>query len=176
MKILKPSESSRLFQLKADESGDKPLTLPLIAISRDNDFEIISTSKKALTYDGGHLEVNCKESEVLNGIPIRLSYQLDIYCKYFAEADEYMRNFVFNIINYPNLHIEIPYNDANVIHDSTLLLESTISDTSDIPERLISGQFTRLSLRLTIDDAYLFSVPFMKNWNIEYTDEIKVQD
>ena len=87
-----------------------------------------------------------------------------------------MRNFVFNIINYPNLHIEIPYNDAKVIHDSTVLLESTISDTSDIPERLISGQFTRLSLRLTIDDAYLFSVPFMKNWNVEYTDEIKVQD
>ena len=176
MKILKPSESSRLFQLRADENGDKPLTLPLIAISRDNDLEIISTSKKALTYDGGHLAANCKESEVLNGIPIRLSYQLDIYCKYFAEADEYMRNFVFNIINYPNLHIEIPYNDAKVIHDSTLLLESTVSDTSDIPERLISGQFTRLSLRLTIDDAYLFSVPFMKNWNVEYTDEIKVQD
>ena len=42
MKILKPSESTRLFQLRADHSNDEPLTLPLIAISRDNDFEIIS--------------------------------------------------------------------------------------------------------------------------------------
>lgn len=176
MKILKPSESSRLFQLRADQTNDSPLTLPLIAISRDNDFEIISTAKRPLTYDGGHLAANCEKSELLNGIPIRLSYQLDIYCKYFAEADEYVRNFIFNIINYPNLHIEIPYNNSNIVHDSTVLVESTVSDNSDIPERLISGQFTRMSIRLTIDDAYLFSVPFMDNWNVEYSDEIKVQD
>lgn len=176
MKILKPSESTRLFQLRADQLDDKPLTLPLIAISRDNDFEIVSTAKKPITYDGGHLAANCEKSELLNGIQIRLSYQLDIYCKYFAEADEYTRNFIFNIINYPNLHIEIPYNNTNLVHDSTLMLDSTVSDNSDIPERLISGQFTRMSIKMTIDDAYLFSVPFMKNWNVEYSGDIYVQD
>ena len=174
MTVLSPSESTRLFQMRADQKDDKPLSLPLIAISRDNDFEIISTAKKPLSYDGGHITATEKQSEVLNGIPIRLSYQLDIYCKYFAEADEYMRNFVFNIINYPNLHIEIPYNNSNIIHDSTILLETQITDNSDIPERLISGQFTRISLKITIDDAYLFSVPFMANWNIEYVDDIKI--
>ena len=176
MKVLKPSETSRLFQLKADETLDKPLSLPIIAISRDNDFEIISTAKKALTYDGGHLAANVDKSELLNGIPIRLSYQLDIYCKYFAEADEYVRNFIFNIMNYPNVHIEIPYNDAKVVHDSTLILESTVSDNSDIPERLISGQFTRMTIRFVIDDAYLFSVPFMKNWNVEYSGDIEIEE
>ena len=176
MKILKPSESTRLFQLRADQLDDKPFTLPLIAISRDNDFEIVSTAKKPITYDGGHLAANCEKSELLNGIQIRLSYQLDIYCKYFAEADEYTRNFIFNIINYPNLHIEIPYNNTNLVHDSTLMLDSTVSDNSDIPERLISGQFTRMSIKMTIDDAYLFSVPFMKNWNVEYSGDIYVQD
>lgn len=176
MKVLGPSETSRLFQITADQTSDKPLTLPLISISRDNDIEILSTAKKPLSYDAGHLAASVDKSELLNGIPIKLSYQLDIYCKYFAETDEYMRNFVFNIINYPNIHIEIPYNGARVIHDSTLSLESNVSDTSDIPERLISGQFSRMTLRLTIDDAYLFSVPFMKNWNIEYSDEIKLDD
>ena len=176
MKILKPSESTRLFQLRADQLNDEPLTLPLIAISRDNDFEIISTAKKPINYDGGHLRADCKKSELLNGIQIRLSYQLDIYCKYFAEADEYVRNFIFNIINYPNLHIEVPYNGTNLVHDSTLMLDSTVSDNSDIPERLISGQFTRMSIKLTIDDAYLFSVPFMDNWNVEYSGDIYVQD
>lgn len=173
--ILKPSESSRLFQLKADLDNDKPFTLPLIALSRDSDIEILSTAKKALTYDGGHLAANLQTSEVLNAIPIKISYQLDIYTKYFAEADEYVRNFVFNFINYPGISIEIPYNNSKVIHDSMVLVESTISDTSDIPERLISGQFTRMSLRLTIDDAYLFSVPFMDNWSIEYSDEILIE-
>lgn len=174
MKVLSPNESSRLFQLKAEEHSDLPLSLPLISISRDNEFEIISTAKKPLTYDGGHLNATEDESELLNGIPIRLSYQLDIYCKYFAEADEYVRNFIFNIINYPNIHIEIPYNNAKIEHNSTLILETTVSDNSDIPEKLISGQFTRMSLRMVIDDAYLFSVPFMKNWKVVYPASIKM--
>jgi hypothetical protein len=176
MKILKPSETTRLFQLTADENFDEPLSLPLIAISRDSEFEILNTSKKSLSYDGGHLNAVDKKSELLNGIPIRITYQLDIYCKYFAEADEYVRNFVFNIINYPNIHITIPYNDSNIVHDSTLIIESTIADLSDIPERLVSGQFTRMTIRMVVDDAYLFSVPFMKNWNIEYSGDIEINE
>ena len=176
MSILNPSDSSRLFQLKADENLDKPLTLPLISISRDNDIEILSTAKKPLTYDGGHLDATTKKSELLNAIPISISYQIDVYCKYFEEADEYVRNFVFNIINYPNLHIDIPYNNANIVHDSTMILESTVSDNSDIPERLINGQFTRMTIRIIIDDAYLFSIPFMKNWSIEYPAKIIVEN
>lgn len=176
MKILKPSESSRLFQLQVDEHLDEPLALPLISLSRDNDIEILSTAKKPLTHDGGHLAATTEKSELLNAIPIRISYQIDIYCKYFEEADEYVRNFIFNIINYPNLHIDIPYNNANIVHDSTMIIESTVSDNSDIPERLISGQFTRMTVRIAIDDAYLFSIPFMKNWSIEYPAGVVVQN
>ena len=176
LKVLGPQESTRLFQLRADESNDKPLSLPMIAISRDSDFEIISTAKKALTYDGGHIAADENKSELLNGIPISLSYQIDIYCKFFAEADEYVRNFIFNIINYPNLHIVIPYNNSNIVHDSTVLIQSGVSDNSSIQERLISGQFTRMTIKVVIDDAYLFSVPFMSNWKIEYSDDILVEN
>ena len=167
MVVLSPSESTRLFQIKADQGDDRPLTLPMVAISRDSDIEIISTAKRALTYDGGHIDADIEQSELLNAIPIKLSYQLDVYTRYFTEADEYIRNFIFNFINYPNLSIEIPYNNSMVVHDSTVLLESTVSDNSDIPERLVPGQFTRMTLKLTIDDAYLFSVPFMANWSVE---------
>ena len=179
VEVLSPSDSTRLFQMKADQDGDKKLKLPLIALSRDDSVEIISTAKKALTYDGGHLDATPEKSALLNAIPIKLSYQLDIYTKYFAEADEYARNFIFNFINYPKLSIEIPYNGAKVMHDSTVMLESTVSDSSDIPERLIAGQFTRLTLRLTIDDAWLFSVPFMDNWKVQEgfeEEDLKVLD
>jgi len=170
--VLSPSDSTRLFQMKNDQIEDKPITLPMVALSRDDNIEIISTTKKALSYDGGHFEDKStpEVSKVLNAIPIKLTYQLDIYTKYFAEADEYLRNFIFNFINYPRISIEIPYNDAKVLHNSTVLVESTVSDSSDIPERLIAGQFTRMTMRLTIDDAYLFSVPFMDNWKIEVGD------
>lgn len=167
MVVLSPEDSTRLFQMRADQGSDAKITLPLIAISRDSEIEITSTAKKALTYDGGHLDANEKISKLLNAIPIKLTYQLDIYTKYFAEADEYARNFIFNFINYPKLSIEIPYNNAKVLHDSTVLVESTVSDSSDIPERLIAGQFSRMTIRLVIDDAWLFSVPFMDNWKVE---------
>lgn len=170
MKVLSPTDSTRLFQLTADEANDKPITLPLIAISRDPTFHILTTNKRPLSYDGAHIEATKKKSMLLNGIPIRISYQLDIYCKYFAEADEYTRNFIFNLINYPNVRIEIPYNQSKVVHNSTIILNESVTDNSDIPERLIKGQFTRMSIRFSIDDAYLFSVPFMDNWSIEEAD------
>lgn len=176
LKVLSPNDSTRLFQLRADEHLDKPLTLPLIAISRDSDYEILSTAKRTLSYDGGHIAANEDKSELLNAIPVRISYQLDIYCKYFAEADEYAREFIFKLINQPNIRIELPYNNSKIVHDSSINLESTVSDNSNIPEKLISGQFTRLSIRFNLNDAYLFSIPFMKNWKIEETNKIIVQE
>ena len=176
MRVLGVDETTRMFQLISDQNNDKPITLPLISLSRSNDIEILSTAKRALTYDGGHLSATNLKSKVLNAIPIKLSYQLDIYTKYFAEADEYLRNFIFNIINYPKIEIEINYNNDKVIHKSNLMLESSVSDNSSIPEKLISGQFTRMTLRFNIDDAYLFSIPFMDNWSIsENTDNIKIE-
>lgn len=167
MRVLSPSDTTRLFQISADENNDKPLTLPLIALSRDSSFEIVNTNKRALSYDGAHIGANYKTSELLNAIPIKIGYQLDIYTKYFAEADEYTRNFIFNLINYPTVRIEIPYNKSNLPHNSTIILNQTVTDNSSIPERLIAGQFTRMSLKFNIDDAYLFSVPMMDNWWVE---------
>ena len=158
MRILSPENVDKLFQIKANDSGDKALTLPLIAISRGSNIDI-ATTKRALTEDGQHVYATEDRSLVLNAIPMELSYQLDIYCKYFNEADEYLRNFLFNLINYPKISIEIPYNNTKIIHNSTIRVESPVADTSDIPERLISGQFTRLSISIKIDDAYMFSVP-----------------
>ena len=175
MRVLSPNESSRLFQLKADQTDDKPIKLPLIAISRGSNIDI-ATTKRALTEDGQHVYATEDRSLVLNAIPMELSYQLDIYCKYFNEADEYLRNFLFNLINYPKISIEIPYNNTKIIHNSTIRVESPVADTSDIPERLISGQFTRLSISIKIDDAYMFSVPWLDNWSISETNEIVINE
>lgn len=173
MKILGPNETNRLFQLHADQTNDKPLTLPMIAISRNSNIDVM-TSKRALSVDGQHVYADENRSLVLNAIPMKISYQLDIYCKYFEEADEYLRNFLFNLINYPKVVINIPYNDTKITHNSMILVDSTVVDGSDIPERLISGQFTRLSISFSIDDAYMFSVPWLDNWSVLESDEIKI--
>ena len=172
MTITGPDETRRLFAYYADVRDDKQIQLPLIALRRGRDVEILATNKKPLTFDGATIEANEERSGQLNGIPVAIKYQLDIYTRYFAEADEYARNFIFQFINFPKLSISIPYNDANIEHTSNIRLDSTIADNSDIAERLAPGQFTRLTLSLYIDDAYIFDYKFRKNYIIETSAEI----
>ena len=53
------------------------------------------------------------------------------------------------------------------MHDSNIRLSENIDDNSGIPERLIEGQFTRLTLSINIDDAYLFDYRIKDNWKVE---------
>ena len=107
-----------------------------------------------------------KATITLNVVPIELEYQIDIYARYFQEADEYARNFVFNIINYPHLSVEIPYESVDLKHYSNIRISSEVEDNSDIPQRFIPGEFSRFSIRINIDDAYLFDVRVRDNWHI----------
>lgn len=102
----------------------------------------------------------------LNAIPIEISYQVDVYTRYFQEADAYMRDIVFNIINHPIVTVQIPYLGEDKPHESKITVQSDIIDNSDIPERLVKGQFTRLSLNFTVEDAYLWDVRDRKNVTI----------
>ena len=175
MQILKPYEVTRLFQIKADMGNDKPIRLPIIALSRDRDIEILNTQKQVKTFDGFTLVSNEKVTMPINVIPIQIGYQLDIYTKTMLEADEYIRNFVFNFINLPKLKVEIPYNDACIEHISNIWIDSNITDNSDISERLFPDQFVRFTIKLVVDDAYLFSLPVKDNTTLEYVD-FEVQD
>ena len=176
MTITGPDETRRLFQYQADINNDKPIQLPLIALRRGRDVDILSTNKKPLTFDGATLEANSKQSGILNGIPIAIKYQLDIYSRYYEEADEYIRNFIFYFINFPKLKIEIPYNDAKIEHISNVRLEQTVVDNSYIAERLAPGQFTRFTLSLYIDDAYIFDYKFRRNYITEIKGEVGLKD
>ena len=167
MTIVGPDETRRLFQEVADQTNDKPIQLPLISLQRLREIEIRNVNKSPLTRDGITIEAKLTTQDqnavakiiTLAAIPISISYQLDIYCRYADEANEYVRNFVFNLINYPKLTITIPYNNINYNHNAGIILQSSITDNSDIPERMIPGQFTRMTLQCILNDAYLFSAP-----------------
>lgn len=175
MHILKPGESTRLLEMKADEGDDKPIQLPLIEISREKDIKILNTQKQSKTFSGFKFKSNEKVSIPINVIPIELGYQIDIYTRKMEEANEYIRNFVFNFINLPNIKICVPYNDANLTHMSTIWLDDTITDNSDISEHTFPDQFVRFTLKLAIDDAYLFSLPIKQSAQIESL-EMQVKD
>ena len=162
--ILKPDESKRFFETLADEKGDKPVQLPMIALSRSKDFTLLSNIKQNRSFDGLVLHKTEISSVQLNIIPILVSYQLDIYTKKYDEGLEYVREFLFKLINNPKIVIGIPYNDFNIQHVANIRVLDTVSDTTDIPEHLFPGQFTRWSIQLEIQDAFLFSIPYRNNW------------
>lgn len=176
IKITGPEETRRLFQYRADVNNDEPIQLPLITLRRNREVNILSTNKKPLVFDGLTLNATKEKSDQLNGIPIHLSYQIDIYTRYERECDEYVRNFIFNIIKFPKIQIQIPYNDSNIKHDSNIRLEGSVANNSDISERLVAGQFTRFTIPIYIDDAYLFDYRFRPNYDIEYKVEVKFKD
>ena len=140
--ITSPDETRRLFEYQADINNDKPIQLPLIALRRKPSIDIQSLNKKPLTFDGWRQQGNENKISQLNGIPIQLGYTIDIYTRHADEALDYVRSFIFNIINFPKLTIEIPYNDSKLTHNANI--------------RLMPGQFSRWTISINIDDAYLF--------------------
>lgn len=155
-----PSESTRLFETMGDISNDSPVKLPLVVLSHRGGYTIDNPNKKPLTFDA--VKVEHDEStgafKQLNGVPITIPYQIDVYTKYFEDTDMYIRNFVFNIINYPSFQVVIPFSKVDYVHNAKMRLASNVMDNSDIPELLIKGEFFRMSLEIDVDDAYLWDV------------------
>lgn len=164
--VLGVNESTDLFKYRLDQGNDKPLQLPIIALSREPSFTMTSTTKQPMTYDGLKVESKGGKTNQLNAIPIVLKYQLDIYTRYENEGQEYVRNFLFNLINYPMVAIEVPYNDSKLIMNGYIHLDTTVSDNSDIPERLIRDQFRRQTISFTLD-AKLYDYRAYENWKID---------
>lgn len=162
-----PEQTRQLFQILADTKRDKPIELPIITIVRQGGYTIVNPNKKPLSYDG--LYVTDKSSDIhhvlqLNAIPIQLEYQVNVYTRKYQEADAYMRELVFNLINYPKLQITIPYHGADIVHNCSIEINTTVEDNSSMSERLDVGQMTRLSLSFSILDAYLWDTrlkPFL---------------
>lgn len=176
LRVLKPDESNRFYKLTADDNKDAKFKLPLIALSRSNDLPLLSNIKQSKSFDG--LKIHSDEAVTvhLNIIPVLPSYQLDIYTKTAEEGDEYIRNFLFKLINNPKIIIEIPYNDLKIKHVANIRILDTVSDTSNISEHLFPGQFTRWTIQMEVHDAFLFSIPYKNNWHFVLDNELEITD
>lgn len=169
--LVGPDESRRLFQVISDKTDDNSIKFPIVSLTRSLGYELDIYGKKPLSFDGMLKEANLSRGKFINAIPIVLNYQLDVYTRYYQEADEYMRNFIFNIINYPKLNILIKYYDSNIDHVANILPgQSVVDNSSNTSERLASDQFTRLSYQFSIPDAYLWDIKIKDNKEIAQGD------
>jgi hypothetical protein len=181
LRVLSPDETNRVIQLNAEDTGDKALTLPLITISRNKDLEIESAIKQNRSFDGLIIKNDKATGETvhMNVIPVHTTYQLDIYTKKRIEGDEYVRQYLFKLINNPQIIIDIPYNGYFIRHTANLRVLNTVSETSDIPNHLFAGQFYRWTIQLELHDGFLFSLPSKPGWRligIEVTAADKITD
>ena len=158
VRIYNPQETRRLFEVIADETNDKPIKLPIICIRRPGGYSIVNQNRQPLSYSAKTLGMTEEKTIQLNAIPIELRYQIDVYTRYYDEADEFVRNLVFNFINFPSLKVVIPYLGEDIEHNSSITLAQEVEDNSDVPERFIQGNFTRLSLSAIVSNAYLFDL------------------
>ena len=175
LRVLKPNDTKRLMELKADDSRDKQLRLPFIALSRNNEIELLLNVKNPRSFDGLTLNKTEEKTLQMNVIPVKLQYQLDIFAKTQVEAEQYVREYLFKLINNPVIKIVIPYNGQEVPQIANIKVLSNVADTSDIPQRLFVGQFTRWTIQLEILDAFLYNLPYRKNWKI-FIDEDELLD
>lgn len=168
--VIGPDEVSRFLSDTADEKNDR-ITLPLISLSRDRRISLRQQTKTVMTFDGMMLESDGEHTLQLNAIPITIDYQLDIWASRYDEADELLRNFLFNLMNFPGFEVKIPYNGKNLTHVAHLTLNDSVEDTSNIQQRLFEGQFTRWTIRFTVNDAYIFSLPYVNNVSMDCSEE-----
>lgn len=163
LRILKPDEVKRLLELRANDENDQELSLPMLALSRSSDIELLSNVKQSRSFDGLKIFQDAGTTMQMNVIPVRLTYQIDLYTKTYEEGDELLREYLFKLINNPTLKIDIPYNGAHIEHIANIRVASNVADTSSIAERLFPGQFTRWTINLELQDAFLFNLPYRKN-------------
>ncbi len=174
--VLGVNETTRLFEQIGDTTQDKPIELPLITISRSRGYNIINagTTKRMMSYEGVSYDKHIynpgtenaySTTSSMSAIPVSISYQLDVYTRFAKEADILMRNLIFNLINYPSLEVEIP--TSHLKHVARITLNDVVEDNSDVPERFVVGNFTRLSIMFTIDDAYLWDVRELRDTTID---------
>ena len=88
LRVLKPDETKRLWETKADDNADSKFKLPFIGLSRDSNIELLSNIKQAKSFDGLRLLSGDDKTLQMNVIPIKVNYQLDIYTKTEDEGDE----------------------------------------------------------------------------------------
>lgn len=156
--VYSPNDSKHIKEVMLDERKDENIVLPFIAISRDDGYTLNNYNKIPMTFSGKKIYSDEDRVVTLNAIPITINYNIDVYTRYLDEVDAYVREIVFNIINYPKLEITIPYLGINMKHYSNIRLSSyNISDVSAM-ERITSDDITCYRIQINIDDAYLWDV------------------
>ncbi len=136
---------------------ENELSLQLKELYRDRSMGTISEKEFNERYKTLKNLIDNSSQAMLNAIPITISYDIDIYTRYQRENDLYVRNLIFNIINYSTLQVEFTYNGVSMRTNANLILEENVENTSSSIS-IFADQICRQTLSVRIEDAYLWDI------------------
>lgn len=145
-----------VFNLEAYLKDNDTVKLPIISIVRSG-TSLSDNRPHYMKFNG--LVSKLEEGDIathIKAIPIRISYQIDVWTESRLENDLIVRELVFYFSTNPTLSINIPYNNANVEHVFNIFIDNDIEDNSDISEHKNRGRYFRQTLVFYTDDAYMW--------------------
>ena len=74
IRVMTADNTKRLYEVLADESGDKDIKLPLITLRRNGGYTMYVPRRQTLSYDGETYKGSPERSLQINAIPIKLEY------------------------------------------------------------------------------------------------------
>jgi hypothetical protein len=98
-------------------------------------------------------------------IPIRITYQVDVFTVDKATGDDIIRELAFSILSRPTLEVDIPYK-LDMKHNFNIFMDGEVIDNSDTVEHINKGVLFRNTFTMYTDDAYLFASNIQNHGNI----------
>jgi len=150
------TEPNTLFIYRSHVDQDN-LKLPLISLTRGR-ITIENTNKQPKSSQGLTTEMG-EDGKLyhLRTIPIKINYQIDILTRFREECDNIVREFIFKIVNNPELSVPIEVNGNKNTHKFSIHLSEDVEDNSDIASHLDKGEYFRETLSIYTNNAQLFS-------------------
>jgi len=136
--------------------ADDKIEFPLISLTRTG-WSISNNRPHFMKHEGvvaGYDDISKKYKRV-QSIPIRISYQVDVWTKTRIDNDNILRELIFYYSVHPTMKIVIPYG-LNIEIDFNIFIDEDIEDNSDIIDHWSKGQYFRQTFSIYTDDAYLW--------------------
>lgn len=144
-----------MFSLMGTVKQDN-IKMPMIGLRRPG-WNLLDARPHRMKFEGVIADISEeKDVTLLQAIPIRINYQIDIWTESRLENDLILRELIFYLSTRPTLQVEIVYKDFVGKHNFNLLIDGEVEDNSDLVAHKDRGRYFRQTISVYTDDAYLW--------------------
>lgn len=149
------SSPDEAFKTNAS-SHDGKVLLPFISCWRLPEFSINRTTYNDMRVRKGHeIRTPNISSRNVRGVPVTLTYQIDIYSNKRLTCDGIAAELLLQLLENPFLNADIP--DIG-IQQFELVISDNVGDNTSISEFEDTGRIYRLTIEAILNDAIIYRI------------------